>query len=209
MRVYIAGPMTGFPEYNFPAFHEAARVWRSQGHDVVNPAEMDEQLDGFNPKADAAKPHEVYMRRDLPALCGCDAVALLPGWRDSKGARNEVAVARMCGLDLYEVDQCDGRWRVIPPDAPPPETPLQEAQRLVHGDRQASYGHPIEDFTRTGRMWGAILGTDDVPPEKVALCMIAVKMSRECNRPKRDNAVDIAGYAETLHMVRERQGMAP
>lgn len=86
-----------------------------------------------------------------------------------------------------------------------PETALQEAQRLVHGARGKDYGHPIEDFTRTGKMWGAILGTDPVPPEKVALCMIAVKLSRECNAAKRDNAVDIAGYAETLAMVRERQ----
>lgn len=82
---------------------------------------------------------------------------------------------------------------------------LSEAASLVHGDRGANYGHPIHDFTRTGRMWGAILGIPDVPPEKVALCMIAVKMSRECNSSKRDNAVDIAGYAETLAMVRDRQ----
>lgn len=37
------------------------------------------------------------------------------------------------------------------------ETILQEAQRLVHGDRQGSYGHPLDDYTRTGTMWGAIL----------------------------------------------------
>jgi hypothetical protein len=87
----------------------------------------------------------------------------------------------------------------------PDETILQEAQRLVHGDRGQDYGHPIEDFTRTGRIMGAILGIPDVPPEKVALCMIAVKISREVNRDKRDNRVDMAGYAETLDMVRQRQ----
>ena len=86
------------------------------------------------------------------------------------------------------------------------ETILQEAQRLVHGPRQTSYGHPFDDFTRTGRMWGAILGTEGpIPPDLVALCLIAVKVSREVNAPKRDNIVDIAGYAETLSLVRERQ----
>lgn len=85
------------------------------------------------------------------------------------------------------------------------ETILEEAQRLVHSDRGADYGHPIEDFTRSGRMWGAILGIPDVPPEKVAMCMIASKISREVNRNKRDNRVDMAGYAETLDMVREWQ----
>lgn len=85
------------------------------------------------------------------------------------------------------------------------ETILEEAQRLVHGPRQQSYGHPFDDFSRTGRLWGAILGCDPIPPDLVALCLVAVKISREVNAPKRDNRVDMAGYAETLDLVRQRQ----
>ena len=88
------------------------------------------------------------------------------------------------------------------------ESILQEAQRLVHGPRQGAYGHPFEDFTRTGRIWGAILGIPDVPPDKVALCLVGVKISREVNAPKRDNRVDMAGYAEALDLVRQRQDSA-
>lgn len=84
------------------------------------------------------------------------------------------------------------------------ETILEEAQRLVFGDRQADYGHPIDDFTKTAGMWSAAFGWD-VGPEDIPLAMIMVKISREKNRAKRDNAVDIAGYAGTLAMVRERQ----
>lgn len=95
-----------------------------------------------------------------------------------------------------------------------PESVLEEAQRLVHGDRGADYGHPIHDFSRTGRIWGAVLskwaietdGAEPVPPELVALCMVGVKMSREVNKAKRDNRVDIAGYTETLDMVRTYNG---
>ena len=90
------------------------------------------------------------------------------------------------------------------------ETTLQEAQRLVHGDRGEAYGHPLDDMSRTAKMWAAILGFP-VSAEHVALCMIAVKISRQCNKPKRDNAVDIAGYAECLQMVvdeRERRAVA-
>lgn len=84
------------------------------------------------------------------------------------------------------------------------ETILQEAQRLVHGDRQAAYGHPLDDFSRTAAMWAAILG-HPVTAEQVGLCMIAVKVSRQCNAPKRDNMTDAAGYAATVQMVVEER----
>jgi hypothetical protein len=80
------------------------------------------------------------------------------------------------------------------------ETTLQEAQRLVHGERQGDYGHPLDDFSRTAAMWSAILSVP-ISAEQVGLCMMAVKISRQCNRPKRDNMVDAAGYAETVQMV--------
>jgi len=83
---------------------------------------------------------------------------------------------------------------------PDEETILQEAQRLVHGDRQAAYGHPLDDFSRTAAMWEAILGAR-VTAEQVGLCMMAVKISRQCNAPKRDNMTDAAGYAATVQMV--------
>lgn len=85
------------------------------------------------------------------------------------------------------------------------ETILEEAQRLVYGPRQQSYGHPADDFARTGRLWGAILGIDDVRPDLVGLCLAAVKISREVNAPKRDNLVDLAGYAGAVSLIRERE----
>lgn len=84
------------------------------------------------------------------------------------------------------------------------ESILQEADRLVSGERGGDYGHPFDDFSRTAKMWSAIFGID-VRPEQVPLAMICVKVSREVNKPKRDNVVDIAGYAKTLDMVNERR----
>ncbi len=81
---------------------------------------------------------------------------------------------------------------------------LEEANKLVHGDRQADYGHPLEDFSRTAMMWSAILG-HPVSPVQVGLCMCAIKISRQCNKPKTDNLVDLAGYAETVQMVLEEK----
>lgn len=86
----------------------------------------------------------------------------------------------------------------------PSETILEEAGRLVHGDRGEDYGHPLDDFTKVGKIWGAILGIPAVPAELVALCLVGLKLSRQSNKPRRDNLVDIAGYAETADMIQER-----
>ncbi len=203
-RVYIAGPMTGIPEFNFPAFFAAEERFAAAGWEVVNPARVDEEH-GFNAKTDAAEPHHVYMRRDLPAVAACDAIALLPGWQASAGVGHELYVARACGRELLDAVTMEPLAH---------ETILEEAQRLVFGDRQADYGHPFDDFTRTGRMWGAALAgwardpSQPVPPDLVALCMVLVKVSREVNRPKRDNRTDGAGYFGVVELVRERQGLA-
>jgi hypothetical protein len=79
---------------------------------------------------------------------------------------------------------------------------LQKAESLVKGDRGKNYGHPIVDFSRTARLWTALKDVE-FSASDVAKFMIAVKLSRETNRPKRDNRVDIAGYALTLDMVEE------
>ena len=79
---------------------------------------------------------------------------------------------------------------------------LEEADKLVTTDRQNDYGHPAEDFARAAALWSAIIGKQ-ITPRQIALCMIAIKISRECHRHKRDNLVDIAGYAKTLQMLED------
>lgn len=193
-RIYIAGPMTGLPEYNFPAFNAAAAAWRAAGWDVLNPAEA---FDG-----DTAREYREYVAHDMTLLRSCDAIAMLPGW-DGANARGSVwerEIALLLGLTVHDASE------PVPPTER--ESALQEAQRLVHGNRGADYGHPIDDYTRTGRMWGAILGIGDIDPRIACLMMAAVKISREVNKTKRDNRVDLAGYAECAQMVAERQGLA-
>ncbi|AJG19046.1 DUF4406 domain-containing protein [Cupriavidus basilensis] len=91
MRIYVAGPMTGFPNLNFPAFHEAARRLRAAGHEVVNPAEIN---------ADPSTGWVECMRADIRELVTCDAIHLLPGWERSRGATLEVHIAKTLGFEV-------------------------------------------------------------------------------------------------------------
>jgi hypothetical protein len=79
---------------------------------------------------------------------------------------------------------------------------LETAESLVMGDRGKDYGHPMVDFERTAKLWTALKDVEFTPSD-VAKFMIAVKLSRETNAPRKDNRIDIAGYALTLDMVEE------
>ena len=76
----------------------------------------------------------------------------------------------------------------------------QAAETITH-DREKDYGHPRDSFNRISIMWSAILGTD-VTPHDVALCMVALKISRLAHDPEHlDSAVDIVGYARCLVLL--------
>ena len=94
-RIYLSGPMTGRPEFNFPAFHAAASELRSRGMAVVNPAEIEPT---------GEKTWANCMKADIKALCDCCTVALLPGWEDSKGANIEARLAINLGMRVVEIE---------------------------------------------------------------------------------------------------------
>ena len=92
---YIAGPMTGYPELNFPAFHQAAKIWRRRnGWGAVNPAEI-------NP--DVSADWTECMLEDIKQLSKCDVIYMLKGWEHSYGAQIEYLVAKKLGIKVeYE-----------------------------------------------------------------------------------------------------------
>jgi nucleoside 2-deoxyribosyltransferase len=99
MKLYIAGPMSGYLELNFPAFHAEAARLRALGFEVVSPAEVDV---GPNPTWLSC------MRADIKVLVDCDGIALLSGWEQSKGAKVEHAIARGLGLRIFQAKHIIG-----------------------------------------------------------------------------------------------------
>ena len=102
---YIAGPMRGIKDFNFPAFDAVAKAAREGGYTIYSPAEHDREsgfdetqndLEGFDLKA--------ALRWDIEAILKSDEILLLPNWRASSGVAIELVVARAIGIPVYEVD---------------------------------------------------------------------------------------------------------
>jgi len=94
--LYLSGPMAGLPEHNFPAFADATKRLRDAGYSVLSPHEIDSQ---------PGKAWAEYLRVDLvEMLNGATALALLPGWENSRGANLERHVAEALGWPIKTVD---------------------------------------------------------------------------------------------------------
>lgn len=106
-RVYIAGPMQGYPAFNFPRFHAVAFALRQNGHEVFCPAEKDiERHNGVDISAgnttgslaQSKAEHGFSLRKaldeDLHYICKhADLVVMLPGWERSNGSQAEQRTA--------------------------------------------------------------------------------------------------------------------
>ncbi len=114
MRIYLAGPMTGIPHFNYPAFHAAAAALRADGHHVFNPAEHDIAMFGKDIsnaegcEKQAAAEHgfdrRAALKADLAWICdNAEGIALLQGWEKSSGATAEFALASALRLQIIEL----------------------------------------------------------------------------------------------------------
>jgi hypothetical protein len=112
-QIYVAGPMTGLPKFNVPAFDRQAGRLRRNGYTVVSPAELDSPTireallaspDG-TPTAYTSQGETWadFLARDVKLIGDViDAICVLPGWSKSRGARLEVFVALLCGKPILE-----------------------------------------------------------------------------------------------------------
>lgn len=95
-NVYVAGPMTGLPDFNRPTFHAAESVLLLAGAARV-----------FNPGREPDGLHYLqYMRRGLTNLRRCNLMVRLPGWEGSRGAQRETAFAQRRGITIVDLPPC-------------------------------------------------------------------------------------------------------
>lgn len=114
LRVYLAGPMRGYANFNFPAFAYARDKLREQGFEVFSPADRDREVYGHhiedNPTGDEGKVSnpactiEDCMEADCVWICrNAKFIALLPGWSKSTGANAELGLCKAIGITIMEL----------------------------------------------------------------------------------------------------------
>lgn len=203
---YLAGPMRGLPEYNFPAFHAAAADLRARGLEVFSPAERDIEEDGFDPKTHPAQSMAYYMQHDLPAVCRADCVVVLPGWEDSQGASLEVYVAAALGKPVFlypELRRVGERH----PNSARFHQLLAEAGQM-HDRKQKDYGSDTDPFAnvRASENWGipGWVGALVRLSDKVARLQSFARRGSLANESAKDSMMDIAVYALIAYTLYEQ-----
>lgn len=112
MRLYLAGPMTNIPQFNFPLFHSMTGYLRTAGFEVISPHESDDEevqeaawasmtgaTSDLPPAKEGSDPHLTAIK-NVQDIAQCDGIALLPNWTKSGGAVHEVATAVRFGIPV-------------------------------------------------------------------------------------------------------------
>ena len=104
MIVYLAGPMSGYDDFNRPAFDAAATFLRERDYTVLSPAELFDHTD---------LSWDFYMRASIRLMLNADAVVLLPGWEKSRGAviEHDLAYGLEMGIYTLENGYIQACWR--------------------------------------------------------------------------------------------------
>lgn len=136
-RIYIAGPMTGYPEFNYPAFNAEAARLRELGYYVANPAE--------NPVPRCGS-WQGYMRMAIAQLVTCDAVVTLPNWRSSNGAHLEVVIATRLHLAIFKEGEIKERMSYKDFDGDHPAMMMLANAGLLEGFVPQEVSHLVRDL---------------------------------------------------------------
>lgn len=173
---------------------------------MLNPAQLDNDDPNVSTELGETKPEWTYfLRRDLRSMLNETGVVLLiADWWNSRGSILEASVASTLGIPLYQLKSDD---TIVRAESDLPIT--TQAQNIVLGDRRYQYGHPAENFQRIADRWTLTLQdklSSPIDAQDVALAMIDIKIARQQHESKRDNLIDICGYAMALDEAFKQSG---
>jgi nucleoside 2-deoxyribosyltransferase len=213
--IYIAGPMTGYPEFNFPAFDKAKETLKQNGWEVLSPADIDREM-GFDPTGktgNEALPigmFENIVRRDVEAILQSDSIYMLSGWQNSRGARAELGVAEWLGIQvIFENDEDAADYFAKKTGiSKPKKNPsiLETAMEITNGDRRRDYDSATPNHGRIAELWNSYISVRKNPEAEisafdVAIMMVLLKIARIAYTPTFDGFVDMAGYSKCAAQI--------
>lgn len=206
MRLYLSGPMSGQPDFGYPVFRDYAQRLRRAGHFVVDPSE--------NFGGDPSRPRDEYMRADIEHVLSVEAVAVLPGWEKSRGARLEVAIARELEMPVLDAGKLlqGGEGSAAIARGDPRFHDLLGEMAALHDRKQSDYSAAADPFAnvRASQEWG-------IPPWIGALVRLNDKVTRLksfarrgslANESAEDSMLDIAVYALIALILYREQASA-
>lgn len=215
MKVYLAGPMAGIPEFNYPAFNRVAALWRNHAKDeIVSPAELDGSAVGTPEQIQRGEVSFSswvnFIARDLPILATCDALVMLRGWENSYGARIEAMAGLKMGkrffgedgrdLDHYVKWHFEQREEIPAPSGGDPRFhALLKQIGELHDKKAADYGQEKDSLAnvRGSEDWGvpAWVGAMVRANDKLRRLQKFAKEGKLENEPAVDSFLDLAVYA--------------
>jgi hypothetical protein len=122
---YLAGPMSGIPQFNYPAFYRIAKKLRNMGYEIQSPAEMDTSAeqeaamaspDGniANFTSKSGSTWGDILAKDVKLVADkVDGIIAMPTWYKSRGARLEVFVANLCRKPVWVFDEVTSNFHQL------------------------------------------------------------------------------------------------
>ena len=103
MILYIAGPMSGITDHNFPMFDGVKKALLDRGHTIISPADLSRNAGDYAIGDSISSPEQYarMMRLDIQEILGCEGIVMLPGWRNSRGAKFEFLMCTILGIPIY------------------------------------------------------------------------------------------------------------
>jgi hypothetical protein len=204
MKLYLAGPMTGYPNDNVPAFAEMGARLRAAGYEVVIPCEGHEETQH-------TRTWEEWLALDFALVLGCDGIATLDGWTNSAGATREATLALTLGRPLYSASallECaptDASPALLVGGPPSRSTALEPARRMLldWSRRQFPARQAEPTLAHLEREWRELIQADRDPLEMADVQMLLWAWA-DCA------GVDLAAAVhEKLEIVKRRTWGAP